>query len=77
MSIPMTTPEIAELDVVALTCDLPEQPLRRGQVGTVVMVHVPNEVFEVEFVDAKGNTYSLATLRRDQLLKLHFEATAA
>ena len=30
---------IKELDAVALTCDLPEQGLKRGDVGTVVLVH--------------------------------------
>ena len=36
------------LDVVALTEDLPQRGLGRGQVGTVVEALAPN-VFEVEF----------------------------
>ncbi len=36
------------LDVVALTEDLPELGLHRGQVGTIVEEYEPG-VFEVEF----------------------------
>lgn len=38
---------IQELDVVALTEELPEYSLYRGQVGTVVETLAP-DVFEVE-----------------------------
>ena len=41
------------LDVVALTADLPERGLYRGQVGTVVEALEPG-VFEVEFCDNDG-----------------------
>src|SRR4051812_46361829 len=41
---------------VALTEDLPERGLRRGQVGTVVEDLAPG-VFEVEFSDNQGRTY--------------------
>jgi hypothetical protein len=41
------------LDVVALTEDLPERGLYRGQVGTVVESLAPG-VFEVEFSDDEG-----------------------
>ena len=51
------------LDVVALTEDLPQRGLGRGQVGTVVEALAP-EVFEVEFNDDEGRTYALLALRR-------------
>jgi hypothetical protein len=60
------------LDVVALTENLPERGLHRGQVGTVVEVHSP-EAFEVEFVDDHGRTYALLPLRADQLLVLRYQ----
>lgn len=60
------------LDVVALTCDLPELGLRRGQVGAVVEVYGP-DAFEVEFVDQAGQTYGLHTLRADQVMRLRYE----
>lgn len=67
---------IQELDVVALTVDVPAERLFRGHVGTVVHVHSP-EAYEVEFVDADGHTYGLTTLTPDQLLVLQYEPVAA
>jgi hypothetical protein len=58
------------LNVVALTEDLPERGLRRGQVGTVVESLGP-DVFEVEFADTDGQAYAILSLRRDQLMPLH------
>ncbi len=60
------------LDVVALTEDLPERGLVRGQVGTVVELLAP-EVYEVEFSDDSGRTYASLALRTDQLMRLHHE----
>ena len=62
---------IQSLDVVALTEDLPEQGLSRGQVGTVVESLAPY-VFEVEFSDDEGRTYASLSLRADQLMTLHY-----
>ena len=45
------------LDVVALTVDLPEYNLWRGQVGTVVEILAGGAAFEVEFSDRAGRTY--------------------
>jgi len=53
---------INELDAVALTCDLPEHGLQRGDVGTAVLVHGPGTAFEVEFVGYNGHTVALLTL---------------
>jgi hypothetical protein len=61
--------EIRLLDVVALTTDLPEHNLRRGELGAVVECH-PDNAFEVEFVAQDGYTYALVTLRGDQLVPL-------
>lgn len=59
------------LDVVALTQDLPNLNLYKGQVGTIVEIYEPN-VFEVEFVDLKGKTYALGTLNANQLMQLYY-----
>lgn len=64
------------LDVVALTIDLPERGLYRGQVGTVVENLAPG-VFEVEFSDDEGRTYASLALKADQLLALRYEPTRA
>ena len=63
------TDDIRLLDVVALTTDVPECNLSRGEIGAVVECH-PGEAFEVEFVAQDGYTYGLVTLRSDQLLAL-------
>ena len=42
--------KIKLLDVVALTEDIPEHNLKRGDVGTVVEVLSNGEAFEVEFI---------------------------
>ncbi len=60
------------LDVVALTEELPERDLSRGQVGTVVETLAP-DVFEVEFSDNDGRTYATLALRADQLMVLRYE----
>ena len=61
------------LDVVALLEDVPEQGLRRGEVGTVVEDLAPG-VFEVEFSDNDGRTYAMIPLRAEQLLALHYRS---
>ena len=61
---------IKELDAVALTCDLPEQGLKRGDVGTVVLVHGNGVAFEMEFAGYDGHTVALITLERHQVRPL-------
>jgi hypothetical protein len=61
--------EIRLLDVVALTTDVPQYNLRRGEIGAVVECY-PENAFEVEFVAQDGYTYALVTLRGDQLIPL-------
>ena len=59
------------LDVVALTEDVPERGLVRGQVGTVVEALAP-DVYEVEFSDDNGHTYASLALRFNQIMVLHY-----
>jgi hypothetical protein len=68
----MSNSPIRLLDVVALTEDLPDRGLERGQVGTVVEELGP-DVFEVEFSDNRGRTYAMSALRADQMIVLHFQ----
>lgn len=56
------------LDVVALTMDLPEYNLLRGQVGTIVELLVDDAAFEVELSDIG--------LRPEQIMVLHFQPTS-
>ena len=72
----MTDGKYDELDVVALTRDLPEHGLRRGQVGTIVLVHregADDGAFEVEFVDVEGQTYAMLAVDGHDLMVLHHE----
>ncbi|MBD2694050.1 DUF4926 domain-containing protein [Anabaena catenula] len=64
------------LDVVALTVDLPEYNLLRGQVGTIVESLADGTIFEVEFSDSNGQTYQFVGLRPEQMMVLHFEPTS-
>jgi len=64
--------DIQLLDVVALTENIPDRGLLRGQVGTVVESLGP-DVFEVEFVDNDGRTYATVPLKARQLLVLHYQ----
>ncbi|MBG1271317.1 DUF4926 domain-containing protein [Nostoc sp. WHI] len=69
----MNKSRIELLDVVALTVDLPEYNLYRGQVGTVVELLADGAAFEVEFSDRSGRTYESVGLRPEQFMVLHFE----
>jgi hypothetical protein len=70
------TSNIQLLDVVALTADLPDKGLLRGQVGTVVETLSPG-VFEVEFSDDQGRAYAQLAVRDNQLLVLHYQPQQA
>jgi hypothetical protein len=64
------------LDVVALTSDLPERKLQRGQVGTVVEKLAP-DVYEVEFSDNEGRAFATLAVKEEKLLVLHYEPAMA
>ena len=54
------------LEVVVLSRDLPEFELRAGDAGTIVEVYDDSN-FEVEFIEASGNTRALLTLSLDDI----------
>ncbi len=58
-----------ELDTVVLTEDLAEHGLKRGDVGTVVLLH-GDAGYEVEFVSLKGETLAVVSLRAHQVRPL-------
>jgi len=64
--------DIEMLAVVALLQEVPELGLVKGQVGTVVEDLAPG-IYEVEFCDDSGRTYAMASLKAEQLLRLHHE----
>jgi len=60
------------LDTVAILKDLPKDKLLKGQVGTVVE-QLDENVFEVEFTNAKGEAIAIMPIHSDELFLLHFE----
>jgi hypothetical protein len=62
--------ELELLSEVAMLHDMPEKGLVRGQVGTVVELLAPS-IAEVEFSDDQGRTYAMASLRADEVIRLH------
>lgn len=61
------------LDVVALTVDLPDCNLCKGQAGTIVEILAEGKAFEVEFSDRQGRTFESLGLMSEQFIVLHFE----
>ena len=61
---------IKELDSVVLTEDLPEIKLKKGDVGTVVLVHQNGEGYEVEFVRLGGEIIAVTTLFAKQVRRM-------
>jgi hypothetical protein len=64
------------LDVVALTENLLNEGLYRGQVGTVVEILAP-DAYEVEFIDDDGQTYAMKALKGNQLMVLYYGSMKA
>jgi hypothetical protein len=60
---------IREHDSVVLTVDLPEHRLKKGDVGTVVLLHV-SAGFEVEFMTLSGETLAVVSLSKDQVRRV-------
>ena len=57
---------IKELERVVLSADLPDEGLKAGDVGTVVMIHQGGKGFEVEFVTLDGETIAVTSVGADQ-----------
>ncbi len=70
IDIAMPNTPLKLLDVVALLVD--KERLVTGQVGTVVEALSP-DVYEVEFLDSKGNTIAVTEFERADLLLLQHE----
>jgi len=57
---------LREHDSDVLVLDLPEYSLKRGDVGTVVIVH-PAGAYEVEFMTLDGETVAVSSLSADEV----------
>ncbi len=69
--------EIKLLDVVALTQDVPEHNLKRGDIGAVVEILSNGEAYEVEFSDDNGQMYKCLSFPASQLEIFHQEPIKA
>ncbi len=58
---------INELDTVVLTEDISYMNLKKGDMGTVVLVHKNGEGYEVEFMTLDGDTIGVTTLLPSQI----------
>ena len=56
-----------ELERIVLTRDLSEHGLKRGDIGTVVLVHQGGQGYEVEFVTLGGETVGVVSLFPEQI----------
>jgi hypothetical protein len=65
---------INNFDRIVLNTDIPDKKLKRGDVGTVVMIYpglaladMKATGYEVEFFTLDGNTFAVETLLPDQI----------
>lgn len=62
----------SELETVVLLNDYPNEGLKKGDVGVIVSVHsIPNEAYEIEFVDDEGATKSMIVLLPNEIEKFN------
>ena len=57
---------IRDLETIVLTEDLPEHSLKRGDLGTVVLIHAAGG-YEVEFMTLDGQTLTVISLLPQQV----------
>ena len=57
---------IRDLETIVLTEDLQEHRLKRGDLGTVVLIHAAGG-FEVEFMTLDGQTLTVVSLLPQQV----------
>jgi hypothetical protein len=60
-----------EFEDVILECNLPKHGLRRGDIGTVALIHRGGEGYEVEFTTLDGETVAVVTLLAAQVRPAH------
>ncbi len=61
---------IKELDRVILTRDIPENNLKKGDLGIVVLVHANSKGYEVEFSTLDGDTITVVTLNSEDVREI-------
>jgi ATP-dependent exoDNAse (exonuclease V) alpha subunit len=59
-----------ELESVVLATDLPKEGLKRGDIGTIVLVHPGDKGYEVEFITLDGETIAVVSLSPSQIRRI-------
>ena len=67
---------VKELDRIILNIDIPGKNLKKGDIGTVVMIHNNGGGYEVEFVMLDGQTLSVETLKAEEVREIRKRAIA-
>lgn len=58
-------------DTVTVLNDYPKEGVQRGDFGAIVEIFTqPDEAYEVEFVDERGNAKALIVLHSNEISKL-------
>ncbi|MBK8551469.1 MAG: DUF4926 domain-containing protein [Ignavibacteria bacterium] len=58
---------IKEFERIVLTEDLKDSSFIKGDVGTIVMIHQDNKMYEVEFFALNGSTLGVETVPANQI----------
>ena len=61
---------IKELDRVILNRDIPENHLKKGDIGIVVLIYNKSAGYEVEFSTLDGNTITVVTLNSEDVREI-------
>ncbi len=61
---------IKELDRIILTRDIPENNLKMGDIGIVVLIHDKSAGYEVEFSTLDGDTISVVSLNSEDVREI-------
>jgi ATP-dependent exoDNAse (exonuclease V) alpha subunit len=67
---------IKEFDRVVLNKNIPAHNLKKGDLGTVVMIYPGNKAYEVEFITLDGKTIAVETLDANYVLPVQAKSVA-
>lgn len=63
-----------ESDLVAILKNVPDKKLFRGDVGTIAFVYEGGGLYEVEFINAAGDTLAVVTLADTEICVVQLQS---
>lgn len=63
-----------ESDLVAILKNVPDKKLFRGDVGTIAFVYEGGGLYEVEFINAAGDTVAVVTLANTEICAVQLQS---